>query len=167
MTKQEIIEKTEKHISDVNLLLQLISHLLVDRGKNHDSSKLKNPELEFFLKYTSLLAGVEYGSVGYQNCLDKLKPALDHHYKENRHHPEHFQNGIRGMNLLDLIEMLTDWISSVKRVKDGDIFKSIEINQQRFGYSDDLKQILINTVNDLRVICHEVDKNGYEVNQKQ
>ena len=31
------------------------------------------------------------------------------------------------------------------RHNDGDIMKSIEINQERFGYSDDLKQLLINT----------------------
>ncbi len=29
----------------------------------------------------------------------------------------------------------------------GNILKSIEINSKRFNFSDDLKQILINTVN--------------------
>ena len=28
---------------------------------------------------------------------------------------------------------------------DGDIFRSIEINQKRFGYSDDIKALLRNT----------------------
>ena len=77
--------------------------------------------------------------------LDGLKPALDIHYANNRHHPEHFEDGIRGMNLLDLLEMICDWKASSERHNDGDIFKSIEINQKRFGYSDDIKAVLRNT----------------------
>jgi hypothetical protein len=53
------------------------------------------------------------------------------------------------MNLIDLVEMLCDWYAASKRHNDGDIMKSIEINQKRFGFSDDLRQILENTVKDL------------------
>lgn len=75
-----------------------------------------------------------------------LKPAIDIHYKNNRHHPEHFANGIKDMTLLDLLEMLCDWKASSERHADGNIYRSIEINQSRFGYSDELKDILKNTV---------------------
>ena len=78
--------------------------------------------------------------------LAAMKPALDHHYAANSHHPEHYEKGILGMSLLDLIEMLCDWKAATHRHKDGDIRRSIEINQQRFGYSDSLKQIFLNTV---------------------
>lgn len=54
--------------------------------------------------------------------------------------------GIRGMSLLDVLEMLCDWKAATLRHKDGDILRSIEHNQKRFGYSDDLKQILLNTL---------------------
>ena len=50
------------------------------------------------------------------------------------------------MNLVDLIEMICDWKAASERHADGDIYKSIEINQKRFGYSDELKQILKNTI---------------------
>ena len=50
------------------------------------------------------------------------------------------------MNLVDLIEMLCDWKAATMRHNDGDIMKSIEINQERFGYGDEIKQIMINTV---------------------
>lgn len=53
---------------------------------------------------------------------------------------------IRGMNLISLLEMLCDWKAATLRHNDGDIRKSIEINQRRFGYSDELKQILLNTL---------------------
>ena len=49
------------------------------------------------------------------------------------------------MNLIDMLEMICDWKAASERHADGDILKSIEINQKRFGYSDDLKNILINT----------------------
>ena len=35
------------------------------------------------------------------------------------------------------------------RHDDGDILKSIELNQERFGYSDEIKHILINTAHQL------------------
>ena len=95
---------------------------------------------------TPKLKSSTYGSEEYKKFLEELKPALDNHYKENRHHPEHFENGIKGMTLVDLIEMLCDWCAAVERHSDGNILKSIEINQKRFGYSDELKQILINTL---------------------
>jgi len=53
---------------------------------------------------------------------------------------------IEYMNLIDIIEMLCDWKAATKRHNDGDIKKSIEINQKRFGYSDELKSILLNTL---------------------
>lgn len=55
---------------------------------------------------------------------------------------------MRDMNLADLVECLIDWYSASKRHATGDIVKSIEINQQRYGYSDDLKQIFLNTARD-------------------
>ena len=60
--------------------------------------------------------------------------------------PEHYKNGIRDMSLCDLIEMLCNWEAAIMRHADGDIMRSIEINQKRFGYSDELKQIFVNTI---------------------
>ena len=62
------------------------------------------------------------------------------------YHPEHFSNGIQGMNLVDLIEMFCDWVSATERHDNGDIYKSININKERFNYSDDLVSIFKNTV---------------------
>jgi hypothetical protein len=125
-------------------LLFVIKDLLM-RSMSHDKSKLEKEEQEYFFEYTPKLKNSTYGSEEYKKLLAGLKPALDHHYKVNKHHPEHYENGILGMNLLDLVEMICDWYSSTKRHDDGDIMKSIEINQKRFNYSDDLKEIFINT----------------------
>ena len=140
------MRETIKHIKNVQCFLKKIILLLEDRGLNHDSSKLKSPEIEIFNKFTPLLKNSTYGSEEYKQFLIDMKPAIDHHYVNNRHHPEHFCNGIDDMNLIDLIEMICDWKAAVMRHKDGDILKSIEINTTRFNLSQQLVKILINTV---------------------
>ena len=108
-----------------------------------------------FDEYTPKLKHCTYGSEEYKSFLAGLKPALDIHYKNNRHHPEHFANGIKDMTLLDLLEMLCDWKASSERHADGNIYRSIEINQSRFGYSDEVKAILKNTVDFLSALPTE------------
>lgn len=57
--------------------------------------------------------------------------------------------GFRGMSLLDLVEMVCDWKAATLRHADGDIRRSLDICQKRFGYSDELRQILLNTIEEL------------------
>jgi hypothetical protein len=129
--------------------LHLFSCELLKRATLHDRSKLEEPEAPIFEEFTPQLKGTTYGSAAYQTLLANIKPALDHHYANNRHHPEYHSNGIQGMTLIDLIEVLADWKSASERHADGDVYKSVEINQKRFGYSDDLKQIFINTLKEV------------------
>lgn len=181
---------TYKHIAVVRGFILRVIQNLQSRSEAHDLSKLDSPEKEVFDEFTPKLAGSTYGSEEYKSFLAAMKPALDHHYAANDHHPEHHQapedhllerlraardtiefghtgqwatdavmvmdadlqsrrSPIRGMNLISLLEMLCDWKAATLRHNDGDILKSIEINQRRFGYSDELKQILLNTVAEL------------------
>lgn len=78
-----------------------------------------------------------------------MKPALDHHYANNRHHPEHHQGGIDGMNLLDVLEMWIDWYCSSMRHADGSMEKSITVNEKRFSMNPQLVAIFRNTLRDL------------------
>lgn len=57
--------------------------------------------------------------------------------------------GLHGMSLLDLIEMICDWKAATLRHNDGDLLASVKINQKRFGYTDELKAILLNTIREL------------------
>ena len=93
---------------------------------------------------TPKLIGLTYGSQEYKDSLKELGPALQHHYKHNSHHPEHYENGIDGMSLTDIVEMLCDWKAAAERHSDGDLAKSIEINCKRFNMSDQLTTILKN-----------------------
>lgn len=140
-------EDTMEHIVKVRTYIGKINDELIDRSLKHDHDKIDNlVEKALFDEYTLRLKNCTYGSEEYKKFLAGLKEGLDIHYANNRHHPEHFENGIRGMNLIDLVEMICDWKAASERHADGDIFKSLEINQKRFGYSDELKQILRNTV---------------------
>jgi len=143
-------DDTMNHIEKVTIYIGKIIEGLIYRGAVHDRSKLSDPEKEIFDIYTPKLKDVTYGSDKYKEYLKEMKIALDHHYSQNRHHPEYFENGIKDMDLLDLIEMICDWYAASQRHAKGDIMKSIEMNQERFGYSDELKQILKNTIISLK-----------------
>ncbi len=167
--------KTQEHIEKVKSTISNVIFELRERAKHHDMSKLNSPEREIFDEYTPKLRDTTYGSDEYRQYLEEMKLALDHHYVANRHHPEHFLkyvcNGcfeefiiepnvchicgysqfqaevdISQMNLIDIIEMLCDWRAATLRHSDGNIVKSIEINQKRFGFSDELAAILLNTL---------------------
>jgi len=141
------IRETVKHICKVGEFLSLFAKKLYDRSIYHDRTKLEYPESEGFANFTSCLASTTYGSDEYKQLLKKLESTLIHHYKHNRHHPEHFTNGIDGMNLVDLIEMFCDWKAATLRHDDGDLIKSIIINSGRFNMTPQLVSIFLNSVN--------------------
>jgi len=135
-----------KHIHRVRELIFQMIRELDDRARNHDLSKLESPEKEIFGEYTPELSKVEYGSPEYKVLLEKVKPAIEHHYANNRHHTEFHKHGINDMTLVDLVEMLVDWKAATERLKNGNIRKSIEINAERYGISEQLTKIFENTV---------------------
>lgn len=142
-------DETWKHIDNVMKLMMTIQTKIGDRMLSHDRSKLESPEVQYFREYTPQLKTLTFGSSEYNQCLASMKPALDHHYANNRHHPEFFKNGINDMTLVDLIEMLCDWYASSKRQYNGNIRLSIEKNRERFNMSDQLIRIFENTIKEL------------------
>jgi hypothetical protein len=140
---------TLEHIEHVRDMIDEVMLILRHRSAVHDESKLEEPEKKIFDRMTPRLAGSTYGSEEYKAMLAEMKPALDHHYERNRHHPEHYENGIDGMTLIDVLEMLRDWKAATLRHGDGSIYNSLKINRERFGISDQLNNILLNTVCEL------------------
>jgi len=143
--KYDSRKDTEEHISNVQDNLDIVVKELRCRAKKHDSSKLGEIEKPIFDEVTTKLKGMTYGSQEYSEQLKKMKVALDHHYVNNRHHPEHYENSVEGMTLVDIIEMFVDWAAATHRHADGDIGKSINHNAERFGYSSTLGKIFVNT----------------------
>lgn len=148
VTKEEIMDELESIMKDVDIVVDvhnspnILSCVSIALNKNAPAY------IDWAIKnnVNFVLADCTYGSDEYKEFLKGLKPALDRHYKNNRYHPEHFKNVIKGMNLIDVLELICDWKASSERHEDGDVYKSIELNQDRFNYSDDLKSILKNTV---------------------
>lgn len=141
--------ETWEHIATVQgLLFDAITELM-RRQAEHDRSKLESPEREVFDEFTPKLRESTYGSDEYWTFLQGMDEGLAHHYAHNRHHPEYHSSGIRGMNLMDVVEMLADWKAATLRHRDGDLHRSIAQNAARFGYGEELGHILLNTAEDL------------------
>lgn len=145
MSEYDSTAETLKHAQRVGELMTQPIRELVDRGMCHDRSKTEDPELAVFNEYTPKLKNSTYGSEEYRSFLAEMKVGLDHHYAANRHHPEHFDDGVDGMTLVDLIEMLADWAAATERHADGSLVRSLGIQKQRFGISEQLDAILWNT----------------------
>jgi hypothetical protein len=141
--------ETLAHIERVHTLLADVATLVIQRGIDHDRSKLEDPELATFDEYTPKLKKSTYGSDEYKGFLAGMAEGLQHHYDHNRHHPEHHPDGIDGMTLVDLVEMLADWKAATERHADGDLARSLVIQKDRFGISDQLASILHNTADAL------------------
>ena len=145
LTVAECQVETQKHIEAVRKYIRFMIDKIDMRGVKHDASKLESPEVEVFAEYTPKLNSTTFGSEEYYQNLEGMKSALDHHYASNRHHPEHFVNGINDMTLVDILEMFCDWKASTLRHNDGNLLKSIETNAERFHMDGQLRQILLNT----------------------
>ena len=74
----------------------------------------------------------------------EARPGLAHHYAHNSHHPEHYENGIAGMDLLDLVEMFCDWKAASERNPTDGV--KIDHNARIYAIAPQLAQILENTV---------------------
>lgn len=141
---------TLAHIRRVQTLIVDAIMNMSMRSAKHDLSKLEEPEKSTFDACALKLKAMAYGSDEYKTALAELKPALDHHYAANSHHPEHYANGVDGMSLFDVLEMLLDWKAATERMKDGgDIRRSLEINRDRFKLTPQLESILANTIREM------------------
>lgn len=151
-TTQDSYPDTIAHIQRVRDLIHECNVELQRRALCHDDSKLFEPERSAFDRLKELsLSGMAYGSEEYRACLRAEKPAIEHHYKANSHHPEFYENGVDGMSLFDVMEMLMDWKAATERMKGGgDIVASLKINTERFKLSPQLVNILANTIKEMK-----------------
>lgn len=137
-----------EHINGVrNIIKNKVIPILDEKAENHDKTKLQYPEKNMFDEYRPKLKELKYGSDEYKQCIKEMnEKGLNHHYEYNSHHPEHFENGIHGMTLFDIIEMLVDWIDASHVGNDVDKFReNLQINAKRFNISDQLLDVIFNS----------------------
>ena len=145
----EFIKDLLDHKRRVAEYMQIIANELFQRAAVHDNSKFSEEEFELYDALFPELQKYAFGSDELKAVYAKLGPALEHHFKVNRHHPEYFENGINGMNLIDVIEMVCDWLAASHRSKTG-IAKGLEINKTKFGIDEQLSEIIAHTIAELR-----------------
>ena len=97
LTPEKLAEskfETVAHIDRVRQLVNRFVGALLERGELHDRTKLAEPEAEAFAR-ASGLRKMSYGNPEYvEQCKKELGEALEHHYANGPHHPEHHENGI-------------------------------------------------------------------------
>ncbi len=156
MNDCQYVAETREHQQNVANLLMDCAMLLIKRAKTHDASKLMEPEKSGFMMYVDCLKNSTYGSEEYFKCLEEMRPFLHHHYLNNQHHPEFndlngfsFQtlnDPIRSMHLIDIIEMICDWIAASRRHDNGNAAVSVSKSIERFKIEDQFAQVMRNTL---------------------
>lgn len=158
MTTLDSREETKAHIRNIRSKGRKFIDLFLEELMAHDASKLEGLEKRLFDELAGTQGKHEPLSKEYEKDRIKLQEALNHHYASNRHHPEHFPNGVAGMNLVDFVIMILDWCATSEKYPTGDIYQSIEKLKDRFNLSDDIVSIAKNTASDIFKMECEVDR---------
>ncbi len=112
------LDVTAAHIARVAELMTLASWEIARRGREHDQSKFDPVEASPLQEMQDIIdrdGPAPYGSDEYKRRTAMLGPMLAHHYANNSHHPEHYPDGVSGMDLFDLMEMFFDWKAASER----------------------------------------------------
>lgn len=142
--KYDCTEDVMTHKNKVRFWLTDLGVELGRRAENHDNSKLADPEEKaLFDHWTPELRRLTFGTDEYKMALVGMGEGVKRHYRANRHHPEHYENGVDDMTLADIAEMLCDWIAAAEA-------KGVSVDlthaAKRFGLSEQLVHIFANTL---------------------
>ncbi len=114
---------------------------LLVRARVHDNSKLcDKKEREALVHMANNKASLRDAKT---QLTESQEDALEYHWKNNRHHPEHFEN-YDDMSTVDRLEMACDWMARSIQYN-SDLLEFIETRQQeRFHFSEQMyEEVLI------------------------
>lgn len=141
---------TDSHIARVRELLNDAAARLNVRGFHHDRSKYDEVEIGPLAEMQALIereGHAPYGSEEYKRRTLMLGQMLEHHYANNSHHPEHYENGVDDMDLFDVIEMFFDWKAASERGEEPCM--SLSTACEKYRVSPQLQRIFENTADRL------------------
>ena len=138
-------EYIKGHISRVRKHINIFVQLLLKRAINHDKSKLEEPELSWW-KEMDKEPRYPYGSEEYKQKIKRWDKVFKHHYKYNRHHPEHYEYGVSEMTLVDIVEMMCDWLGYKDTITISEALKVCDEQMRRYNIPDGIRQIIFNTL---------------------
>lgn len=145
MEQIETEEYIKGHISRVRRHINTFIQLLIRRAEKHDKSKLEEPELSWW-KEMDKEPRYPYGSEEYKQKIKRWDKVFKHHYKYNRHHPEHYEYGVSEMTLIDIVEMMCDWLGYKDTTTVTEALKVCDEQMARYDISEELRQIIFNTL---------------------
>jgi len=153
MTDKELLnlELILKHKEQIAVLLAKFAAELTYRSAVHDNSKFSPDEFDVHSDNVNHFNKYLFDTKEEKELKERLMPAGILHRKRNRHHPEHFEDGIDGMNLIDILEMLCDWKSASTRVSGDSLRKGLPILKNKYNISPQLLKILENTARDFNM----------------
>ena len=137
------------NISKVGLKHFTSDYQVVDDNNDSDLILVRSAKMHDYNINDNLLAVARAGA-GVNNIpLDKMAEAGVVVFNT----PGANSNAVKELVIAGMLMSSRDLIGGNQWVKenkdDKDILKSIELNQERFGYSDEIKHILINTAHQL------------------
>ena len=138
-------EYIKGHISRVRKHINTFVQLLLKRAINHDKSKLEEPEISWW-KEMDKEPRYPYGSEEYKQKIKRWDKVFKHHYKYNRHHPEHYEYGVSEMTLVDIVEMMCDWLGYKDTITVSEALKVCDEQMRRYNIPDGIRQIIFNTL---------------------
>lgn len=121
-------------------LFRLVSQLQ-ERALLHDLSKLQLDEFTGFVEINRVAREHKFGSPEYKASLG-TNEAVKLHLSRNSHHPEFYRDGIKDMSLLDLVEMVIDWLAASETYGQISFGESLQIQKERFGMSDEQYRLI-------------------------
>ena len=145
MAQIETEEYIKGHISRVRRHINTFIQLLIRRAEKHDKSKLEEPELSWW-KEMDKEPRYPYGSEEYKQKIKRWNKVFKHHYQYNRHHPEHYEYGVSEMTLIDIVEMMCDWLGYKDTTTVTEALKVCDEQMARYNISEELRQIIFNTL---------------------
>ena len=137
---------TYKHIARVRQLLGEFAIEMIKRGDRHDASKFTPEELEPLQRMQDLIekeGQAQFGTDEYKRRTALLGDMIIHHRQRNSHHPEHYPDGVNGMDLFDLVEMFFDWKAASERAESS--VMHLDAACDKYKIDGPLRSILHNT----------------------
>lgn len=112
---------------------------LIKRAVEHDNSKFTTQELQELSTIKNDFKNFKDPSM---LLSDEEKEKIKQHWKNNRHHPEHFSN-IENMTDVDMLEMICDWHARSKQYNTN-LLDFIAIRQKnRFHFPTEMYSKII------------------------
>lgn len=138
-------EYVNGHINRVQKWINKFTAVLFNRGIVHDKSKLREPEFSMWKKMDEE-PRYKYGTKEYNEKINRYKEVFDLHYRQNRHHPEHWSGFYSEMDLIDVIEMLCDWLGYKDDITIKEAEELVNMQCKRYEFNSTFQSLLYNTL---------------------